>query len=985
MRSARACFVALLAVALVAPVGGAQVLPRPTPVQQQPQQPGDTTRKPLSVPATQLHWVPLDSIGMELLQRRGVSAVRYQADTIDYDAKNGIMTLIGKTGARAIVDRNGTSLVSDTIVFLEKSDSVLARGDSIRLRDPGQTDDLLILGSLNYDLFARAGTATNVSTVTQAGETWVVTGHRAGFVGADSAAGRDNAMYILNGTITSCTDSVKHYHFAAKQIKRVANDVFVARDVVLHVMGVPVLWLPFIFQDARTGRRSGILTPRFGLTELVRNSDTYRRNIENVGYYFALTDYFDALVAVDWRSSANATEIDPGWTRWNTEVRYRWLDRFASGRVGASFHSLSNGTSNTQLSWSHSQDFSTKSHLTTNLNFATSTAVQRQTALAPIAALATIASQANFQRDLGPLQMSVGGSRRQYPGRKQVDMDFPTVNLTSRPLTVGEWLTWTPGANVATSSSQHIDAQGDFASRFFVRPDGSVDSTKVDRGTHSVSLTFNTPVKIYDFQIQAAIRASDRGNDYPELRTIIDPVDTSKKSVRVYEKTWLSQLDFDLGINLPQFFGGTWNLVPSITMSNVASGAFMVRTERTGSKWVAQGKRFNYGLGVSPTFFGMLPGIGSVERIRHSVQTSLSYSYSPAEDVSADYLQALGQTKTGFLGDFAQNRLTLGIQQVFEARMKSASDSAAPETARKIKLLSLGFSPLTWDFERARHSGSGFATDRFDMTMRSDLLPGFDAGVTYSLFSGNIQSDSAKFSPYLESIRAGFNLGAGSGIGGLFGRLFGGPNTGAQSDTTISQAPSQAPVRGPEGGSVMGTAGRSIRGAAMDNAQQIRGFEAQISFSLSQQRPPTGTGVVDYDPAFVCEPYRNLNPLQYDACVRNALATPPADVNSTQTTAGGTFFRVPPQMNMQARTGFNLTPKWAATWSTNYDFQRSEFGLQAVTLSREMHDWRAVFGFTQAPNGAFTFTFFVALKSEPDIKFDYNRATYGSQIGTTPP
>ena len=91
--------------------------------------------------------------------------------------------------------------------------------------------------------------------------------------------------------------------------------------------------------------------------------------------------------------------------------------------------------------------------------------------------------------------------------------------------------------------------------------------------------------------------------------------------------------------------------------------------------------------------------------------------------------------------------------------------------------------------------------------------------------------------------------------------------------------------------------------------------------------------------------------------------------------------RIPPQSNIQLRTSFNLTPKWAATWSTNYDFQRSEFGLQSVTLQREMHDWKAVFGFTQAPNGAFTFTFFVSLKAEPDLKFDYNRATYGQQNG----
>ncbi|MDA1081073.1 MAG: putative LPS assembly protein LptD [Gemmatimonadetes bacterium] len=918
-------------------------------------------------------FAPLDSVALELMSRPGATTVRYQGDTVEYRAVEGVMTLIGVKGARAMVERELTSLIADTIVYHQKSDSVRARGDTIVIHDPARGDDMLALGILDYDLVKRAGSASNVSTATRSGETWYVEAHRAAFSAADSAARRDNVFYGADGTITSCTDSIPHYHFSAAEIKRISNDMVVARNVVMHIQGVPVFWLPFIFQDARSGRRSGILTPRFGMTELVRNSPFYRRTIENVGYYFAFSDYVDFSTSMDWRSSASATLQDPGWTRWNADVRYRWLDRFASGRVGASVHSLSSGASNTQLSWSHTQDFSIRSHLTTNMNFATSTSVQRQTALAPLAALATIASQANYQRTVGPMQLSIGGTRRQYPGRSQVDESYPNINLTSRPLDVAEWFTWTPGLSINTSRSSHLDSQGDFSQRLIQRSDGTLDSTKVDRGTHSSSLTFTSPFKVFDFQVNASLRASDRGNDYPELRTVIDQADTSRKSTRVYERTWLSELDFDLGVNLPQFFGGTWNIVPTISMANVGSGAFLVRSERTGANWVAQGKRFNYGLGVSPTFYALYGGLGPVSRIRHSITTSLSYSYSPAKAISSDYLAALGLTQAGFLGSLAQNRVTLSMQHVFEAKLTSDADSLNPEAGRKVKLLALQFSSLTWDFERARATGkSGFATDRFDMSMRSDLLPGFDAGVTYSLFQGSILADSAVFSPYLESLRAGFSIGAGSGIGGLLGRLFGGPNTDEPRDTTARVEQPTAALRTP----AAGMAGQSIRGSGLE-LPSGGAFQAQVSFSLSQQRPPVGGNVIEYDATLQCAVYRDINPLQYDICVRNALAAPPIDVNANQTTAGGTFFRVPPQMNVQLRTSFSLTPKWSASWSTNYDFQRSEFGLQAVTLQRELHDWNAVFGFTQAPNGNFTFTFFVSLKAQPDIKFDYNRSSYG--------
>jgi len=49
-----------------------------------------------------------------------------------------------------------------------------------------------------------------------------------------------------------------------------------------------------------------------------------------------------------------------------------------------------------------------------------------------------------------------------------------------------------------------------------------------------------------------------------------------------------------------------------------------------------------------------------------------------------------------------------------------------------------------------------------------------------------------------------------------------------------------------------------------------------------------------------------------------------------------------------------------------------------VSLQREIHDWRAIFGFTQSPNGNFAFHFTIALKAEPDLKFDYNRSTVRS-------
>src|SRR5262245_16834874 len=112
--------VVTLAIAAASSAEG-QVVPRPTPVRQNPQQgrPDSLTRqvaKPSQGPGPS--WAPLDSVGLELMKRPGMSTVRYQADTVEYSADSGIMTLIGKKGARAIVEREQTSLVADRIAFL---------------------------------------------------------------------------------------------------------------------------------------------------------------------------------------------------------------------------------------------------------------------------------------------------------------------------------------------------------------------------------------------------------------------------------------------------------------------------------------------------------------------------------------------------------------------------------------------------------------------------------------------------------------------------------------------------------------------------------------------------------------------------------------------------------------------------------------------------------------------------------------------------
>ena len=106
------------------------------------------------------------------------------------------------------------------------------------------------------------------------------------------------------------------------------------------------------------------------------------------------------------------------------------------------------------------------------------------------------------------------------------------------------------------------------------------------------------------------MRAGDVEDDFPQIRTILNPLDTAARTVRVYQRTYLETVDFDLSVATPQLIKSQWNISPNVSISNVDPGAYFVRSERTGATWVSQSKRLSYGLSIAPTFYGLFDGFG---------------------------------------------------------------------------------------------------------------------------------------------------------------------------------------------------------------------------------------------------------------------------------------------------------------------------------------------------------------------------------------
>lgn len=145
----------------------------------------------------------------------------------------------------------------------------------------------------------------------------------------------ESTAFIENGCFTTCDAPHPHFYFTSPKMKVVTDDKIFLDPLLLYVDDVPVFALPFgMFFSLERGRRSGLIIP----SPLV----TSDRGVvlQNLGYYFAISDYMDAELTTDLTSKGGFTLYGRGQyvigsnLRGNAELRFGYtrfnvLDPFA--------------------------------------------------------------------------------------------------------------------------------------------------------------------------------------------------------------------------------------------------------------------------------------------------------------------------------------------------------------------------------------------------------------------------------------------------------------------------------------------------------------------------------------------------------------------------------------------------------------------------------------------------------------------------------
>ncbi|MFN2432054.1 MAG: LPS-assembly protein LptD [Gemmatimonadota bacterium] len=363
------------------------------------------------------------------------------ASRIAYVRDENIIQAFGGASVR----KGANSLEADTL-FYDQGEGIVTTFGASTLRETGQT----VEGeNLRYSMDRQSG-------VLAAGRTeydrWFLRGEDMQKIG-------ERTFVVDEGTFTTDPEDPPDYHFAAQNIKLRQEDVIVARPVVLYVSDVPIFYLPWYLEPLGQGRKSGILRPKIGLNTLI-NASGEERNVQDLGFYWAISEFMDAQVALDWFSESRTI----------LRFDYRYALRYIL-RGQAHYEQVWNrnrDSKDTLLRLSHNHDFDPSTQLQVDGNISTSRQFFDDNSFDPDRLLQrALRSNASFSRRFTWGNLTVGAFSDFQLQQERTDFKIPQLNLSlnTRPLFPGSRLEagWKRNLQVgaATSFDWDYSTQGD--------------------------------------------------------------------------------------------------------------------------------------------------------------------------------------------------------------------------------------------------------------------------------------------------------------------------------------------------------------------------------------------------------------------------------------------------------------------------------------------------------------------------------------------
>ncbi len=207
----------------------------------------------------------------------GTDTIEYHAVDLVYDVESSTFNLNNE----AQLKYRSATLDADTILMDQENSILMATGDPV-LRE---TKNPSLSGMrLKYNMNSRIGEIYYATTYQDNQQ----------LNGMEVRRLPDARIQIARGDFSTCNDSThQHFYFYGRRMVVKPKETITARPVVLNIADVPVAVLPMIVAPLKSGRKSGLLTPKFG------GDQVQGYYMSNLGFYYAPNDYWDATLKGD--------------------------------------------------------------------------------------------------------------------------------------------------------------------------------------------------------------------------------------------------------------------------------------------------------------------------------------------------------------------------------------------------------------------------------------------------------------------------------------------------------------------------------------------------------------------------------------------------------------------------------------------------------------------------------------------------------------
>ncbi|MXW18946.1 MAG: LPS-assembly protein LptD [Gemmatimonadetes bacterium] len=894
-----------------------------------------------------------DSTLVQLLALTGYNLIQYRSDNATFETESRVLTLVSAGGSETVMNRDGMELSADSALVFDDNTGRLVSVGSEATFTPEDGDPVLTRQVI-FDLNEQRGTALDAQTQAsvRAGS-WMVRG--------DCPWVDGDLSYCHRMMFTSCDREEPHYHFQAGQMKLYPGGTMVARDVTLYFGDVGVFWLPFIAQSTAIERRSGFLPLQFSVNDIVRTSGGYARRVSNIGYYWAINEYADAQVALDWWSG-NSIGLAG-------ELHYNWARQFLQGGVNYRHFWRVEGGSELAINTDHRWELSERTRFRGSFAFASSNDFVRRNSFDPREVTQSIDSEGGFSRRFDWGTLSASANRQQFLSDDRVVSKFPSVDLSLNPITLFQAppnrarlynnMTWSARGSLSRSlrdlPAQNPDSAFDFRSADTEAWRGSF-SSGLSLGalsiSQSVNLNRNTtrdlPLDFFVPDTAAGVGVGsvgdlNRPSFFPHLAE-------DAMNFAAEELTWST------GVNYQVTLVGSTSLTPNLSISGRS-----IRSDTAsvgGGGFIAAPRRLSFGASLKADLYGFYYS----DRFRHKFSPTFDYAYSP-ETNPTDLQRAT-------FGDRAiqpRNEVRLGLTQTFEKKVEDpAADSAGAQAAESrerdrsegprrlpraqtVTVLAVRTSALTYDFVQASelgHFSRGFADNlRVSNQISSDYMRGLSLSVEHDIFdpAAGAGGGARGFAPFLSSANLSFSVSNQSTVFRWLRRLAGGEeedDTASSTATTRTEEEDAEEELDPSG----------LETEDLGTSTVLPRSDDRRTSRRSSRRG----GVGEWSASFTYSLARNRG----------------VEMAGNQM--------------VQANVRFQPTELWSVDWRTSYDVVAGAFNDHVVRLTRQMHRWEAEFAFQQTATGNWTFLFEVALTDNRDLHFDYEQRTGGDSSRRRP-